>query len=434
MINNDKNKQKTLCQRLVSSFLTLAYIIPVVAGDETHVDKPKKSTSSWIRTGLELLLCTGCVGGVIRELQNRNTINSKDKKISDLTHTLEEKSARLTTEQQQELTALKTLIDKVYNEQEYKKYLKITDENVEYKVAEILSLPENNTLKLTKENFKPTNETGIIQTFNSDISDKRLDYAENTNIPLYDWCLLTLADIELISKNNLVNKETQTKLETKVETLTSKNEQRAQFIRQHVSLKSVVLQHIAIFVNTMFNNKFSESFHTKLQSCKATQTITNLTAPQKINTYWKNCDLDMQNTVTKVPKLYLWEAILYMGFKEIVEHTSKTFLSKEIIGGFNEKFNDKNLTLSLLYQKLTPDYVSSNDVKDATELKLALLALKFVDELANNLSIFDIGDMNFSWSYWNMTQFTNLGLQEMWDKYDANVKQYKFEYNLLAKK
>ena len=83
LINNDKNKQKTLRQRLVSSFLTLAYIIPVVAGDETHVDKPKKSTSSWIwiSTGLATILGAGCV---IREFQNRNTINSKDKTISKL--------------------------------------------------------------------------------------------------------------------------------------------------------------------------------------------------------------------------------------------------------------------------------------------------------------------------------------------------------------
>ena len=56
-------------------------------------------------------------------------------------------------------------------------------------------------------------------------------------------------------------------------------------------------------------------------------------------------------------------------------------------------------------------------------------------ELANNLSISNVGDTNFSHVlYWMSPAFTNLGLQEMWDKYDTNVKQYQFEYNLLAEK
>jgi len=403
---------------------------PVLA---TNEKEKKSSTSSWIRTGLELLLGAGCVGGVIREFQNRNTINSKNKTISELNKKLDEQLAGLTEEQKTELSALKALIEKVYGE-EYTKYLKITNEIVEYKVEEILKLPEAKPLQSTNANFNPNNGTGIIKTFKPDISDKRFEYDNVHKVPPYNLCLLTLADIELISKNNLVNKETQTKLETKVETLTSKNEQRAQFIRQHVSLKSVVLQHIAIFVNTMFNNKFSESFHEILQSCKAEETINKLTAPPKINKYWKNCDLNMQNTSTKVQKLYLWEAILYMGFKEIVDHKTKTFSSKEITGDFKDIFKNSNLTLSLLYQKLTPDYVSSTNVDDASELKLALLALKFVNELANNLSISNIGDFNFSYISWISSEFTNLGLQEMWEKYDTNVKQYQFEYNLLAEK
>lgn len=183
----------------MSSFLTMAYIIPVVAGNEkTHVEKPKKSTSSWIRTGLEILLGAGCVGGVIREFQ----INSKDKTISELTKTLEQKNNGLTTAQQQELTALKDLIEKIYGA-DYNKYLKITEERVQYNVDAILSLPEKNKLKLTKETFNPTEQTGIIQTFNSDISDKSYEYVS---------CLQLLAQIELKLKFEVLFKTTSAEL------------------------------------------------------------------------------------------------------------------------------------------------------------------------------------------------------------------------------
>lgn len=431
LTNNNKKSTQKLRQVFASIILSASCIIPVVAGNEkTHVDKSKKSTSSWLRTGLELLLGAGCVGGVIREFQNRNTINSKDKTISDLNQMIIEASKGLTADQQEELKPLKDLIDKVYNEQEYKKYLTITDKNVEYKVNNILQLQEAKKLGLKVPNFKPTNESGIIKTLKPGIPDKRFEYDNVHTVPSYNLCLLTLADIELISKNNLVNKEAQ----TKVKMLTNKNEQRAQFIKQHVSLKSVVLQHIAIFVNTMFNNKFSESFHKKLQSCRAEHTINDLTAPPKINIYWKNCDLNTQQSLTKVKKLYLWEAILYIGFKEIVENTDKKFPSNEITGDFKDKFTGRNLTLHLLYNQLTPDYVSNTKIEDASELKLALLALKFVDELATNLSMVYIRNAIFSCDYWNMPPFTNLGLHEMWEKYKTNVQEYEFEYNLFVEK
>ncbi|MBP3320302.1 MAG: hypothetical protein J6K87_01465, partial [Clostridia bacterium] len=165
MINNDKNKQKRLRQRIMSSFLTLAYIIPVVAvNEETNVDKPKKSTSSWLRTGLELLLGAGCVGGVIREFQNTNTIKSRDAEILQLKQTLNQKEEGLTDEQQTELKTLKALIEKVYGE-EHAKYLTITDKNVEYNVDAVIKLDKHNQLNLYKTNFAPNATDGIVKTY-----------------------------------------------------------------------------------------------------------------------------------------------------------------------------------------------------------------------------------------------------------------------------
>lgn len=423
LTNNNKKSTQKLRQVFASIILSTSCLIPVVAGNEkTHVDKPKKSTSSWLRAGLEIFLGAGFTLGVVEKIRNSRDINR-------LTQTIHELSEGLTNKQQTELTALKALIKNVYGD-EYAKYLKITNESVEYKVDAILTLPEASTLKLTNANFNPNNGTGIIKTFKPDISDNRFEYGNVHEVPSYNLCLLTLADVELISKNNLVNKETQ----TKVKMLTNKNEQRAQFIQQHVPLKSVVLQHIAIFVNTMFNNKFSESFHEKLQNCRAKHTINDLTAPSKINIYWKTCDLNMQKSITQVKKLYLWEAILYIGFKEIVENTNKKLSSSKIIGGFKDTFKDQNLTLDLLYKNLIPNYVSNITIEDASELKLALLALKLVDELATNLSMFYIRNDAFSYVHWCSAEFLNLGLQDMWDKYTSNVQEYEFEYNLFVEK
>ena len=173
----------------MSSFLTLAYIIPVVAGNEkTHVDKPKKSTSPWLRTGLEIFLGAGFTWGVVEKIRNSRDINR-------LTQTIHESSKGLTDKQQQELTALKALIETVYGK-EYNKYLTITDENVEYNVKTILQLPEAIKLELTNGNFNPTDNTGIIQTLKPDISDKRFEYDNVHNIPPYNWCLLQLVDLE----------------------------------------------------------------------------------------------------------------------------------------------------------------------------------------------------------------------------------------------
>ena len=226
LTNNNKKSTQKLRQIFSSIILSASCIIPVVAGNEkTHVDKSKKSTSSWLRTGLELLLGAGCVGGVIREFQNRNTINSKDKTISDLTQTIKETAKDLTADQKEELTALKALIEKVYNEQKYTKYLKITNESVEYKVDNILSLSEASTLGLTNENFKPTNETGIIKAFKPDISETSFDYAQVHTVPPYDSCLQLLAQIELKSIFEVLFKTTSAKLaktDKDIELLTEK--------------------------------------------------------------------------------------------------------------------------------------------------------------------------------------------------------------------
>lgn len=270
----------------MSSFLTLAYIIPVVAGnEETHVDEPKKSTSFWIRTGLELLLGAGCVGGVIREFQNRTTIksrdaeisnrnqtlNQRDKKILELTQTLKEQSAGLTEAQQTKLTALKALIETVYGN-EYTRYLTITDTNVGYKVDKILELPDATKLGLTAENFKPTKETGIIQTLELDISGKRFEYDNVHNIPPYNWCLLQLVDLEtclmlqlcdtinskaldktnkaLIISNNTI-KELQSNISTNIQTHP---------MLRKVNFKSLALKLIQLANEKSANENYWKSF------------------------------------------------------------------------------------------------------------------------------------------------------------------------------
>lgn len=210
----------------MSSFLTLAYIIPVVAGNEkTHVDKPKKSTSSWLRTGLDLLLGTGCVGGVIREFQNRNTIKSrdaeisklsqtlkqKDTQISDLTRTIEEEKKGLPVEQQTELKTLQALIETVYGDK-YTQYLTITDENVGYKVDAIITLANENQLNLSQTNFAPNATDGIVKTYITTKSPELkilldIDYASVHKISPYDLCLLLLINLEDLHARNLLNTE-----------------------------------------------------------------------------------------------------------------------------------------------------------------------------------------------------------------------------------
>lgn len=185
----------------MSSFLTLAYIIPVVAGNEkTHVDKPTKSTSSWLRTGLELLLGAGCVGGVIREFQNRNTIKSRDEDILKLKQKIEQTEKGLTTEQQQELKTLKALIDTVYGA-DYAKYLTITGENVVYNVNAIIKLANEKQLNLSQQNLDSDTNDGIVKTYITTKSPELKipldpDYATVHTIPPYDLCLLQLVDLE----------------------------------------------------------------------------------------------------------------------------------------------------------------------------------------------------------------------------------------------
>lgn len=239
LTNNNKKSTQKLRQVFASIILSASCIIPVVAGNEkTHVDKPKKSTSSWLRTGLELLLGAGCVGGVVREFQNRNTIKSKDEeisklnqtlnkkdtRISDLTRTIEEKERGLTDEQQTELKTLKVLIGKVYNEQEYTKYLTITDENVGYKVDAIITLANENQLNLSQTNFAPNTTDGIVKTYITTKSPELkipldTDYASVHKIPPYDLCLLLLINLEDLYASNLLNTELANTINTMKKTL-----------------------------------------------------------------------------------------------------------------------------------------------------------------------------------------------------------------------
>ena len=201
----------------MSSFLTLAYIIPVVAGnEETHVDKPKKSTSFWIRTGLEIFLGAGFTWGVVEKIRNSRDINR-------LTQTIHGLSEGLTNKQQTELTALKALIENVYGD-EYKKYLEITDKNVEYNVDAIIKLANENQLNLSQENFGPDNKDGIVKTYITTKSPKleiSLDtnYATVHTISKYDLCLSQLINLEHLYAVNVLNTELANTMEDKSEKL-----------------------------------------------------------------------------------------------------------------------------------------------------------------------------------------------------------------------
>ena len=85
LTNNNKKSTQKLRQVFASIILSTSCLIPVVAGNEkTHVDKSKKSTSSWLRTGLEIFLGAGFTWGVVEKIRNSRDINRLTQAIREL--------------------------------------------------------------------------------------------------------------------------------------------------------------------------------------------------------------------------------------------------------------------------------------------------------------------------------------------------------------
>ncbi len=441
MINNDKNKQKLLRQRLVSSFLTLAYIIPVVAGDETHVDKPKKSTSSWIRTGLELLLGAGCVGGVIREFQNRNTIKSRDEKILKLTQPLEEQSTGLTEEQQQELKTLKALIEKVYGE-EYTKYLTITDGNVEYKDTAILTLPEASTLQLNAEKFDKTKQPRIVQIY---LMTKQINISEKkpSNIhqipPEYIY-LSYLLDYEKELCSALQIRFLRGELKSTTDIAQGQNnliKNIQEIIYEPKMQKKLYFKSVWAFLLTYSYSTLQRKLPKNILPPHSDSNIHHLydLNISNISEIWLKPDKEVGQTAQKFESNNFVEWILYCGLKTadtiIQEQPSipQPRLKNNFYSGLITN-STTGMTLSTLYEKLTPLYVleHKNDLTP-NQIALIILSLKFVATYLQAFNLDPCGGENYmanfnilDWDELKTDETLKLDIQTMWNEYNENAK------------
>ena len=272
LTNNNKKSIQKLRQVFASIILSASCIIPVVAGNEkTHVDKPKKSTSSWLRTGLELLLGAGCVGGVVREFQNNNKIKSREAEITQLKQDLENKSAaELTTEQRTKLNNLKTLIETVYNAENPMFSLKAS---LELAYCEDVLSELNKTMQI---NASHVEQEGLVATYMKAIGKGLL---EN---PLSK----TEKDSFTIALSILYLLEHKAKTESQLERGTGYAVDNQKYHHQREMQTKEKLKQTKIDQSSEKHQKFEEFYAGLLASCSVntipqTTTTQNLTASAK---------------------------------------------------------------------------------------------------------------------------------------------------------
>ena len=190
LTNNNKKSIQKLRQVFASIILSASCIIPVVAGnEETHVDKPKKSTSFWIRTGLEIFFGAGFTWGVVEKIRNSRHINRLNQDIERL-------SKSLSQNEHDVIKKLKDVIDKFYNGSK-RIYFLTNDIQINYQQDNLRKF--NQTMELSVNNI---DSEGFIKTY---VTAKKLNLPEKPSDVTTNPFTETLYTLYLYEREKILN-------------------------------------------------------------------------------------------------------------------------------------------------------------------------------------------------------------------------------------
>ena len=361
--------------------------------------------------------------------------------ISKLNQTLEKQSAGLTTEQQQELKTLKDLIEKVYGN-DYPKYLTITDGNVEYKDTAILTLPEASTLQLTAGKFDKTNQSRIVQIY---LMTKQINISEKNpsnihQIPPEHIYLSYLLDYEKELCSALQIHFLRGELKSKNDIAQGQNnliKNIQEIIYEPQMQKKLYFKSVWAFLLTYSYSTLQKKLP---KNILPPQSDSNIHHPYDLNIsniseIWLKPDKEVGQTAKKFESKNFVEWILYCGLKTadtiIQEQPSipQPRISNNFYSGLKTK-SQSGMTLSTLYEKLTPTYVLEHKQDlDQNQIALIILSLKFVATYLQTFNLNPCGGENYMANFnildWNELKADGelgLDIQTMWNEYNENAK------------